>query len=491
MIIFIINIAMTAKVLILNPPSPDANHINRDLMGGMGVKNSLGSNILSTLITKMKNAYVHIPVLQLVYAATLLKRAGIELLVIDAATEDLKLSDIMPKITTFRPEYVIMACSASCFIFERDVVAKQIKENCPGVKIIVEGEMINERPDLLIPNFDIAILGEVETSIVNICSEEEVKNVSNIAYAQNNEVIKTNKTGRLEKEQLEELPFPDWSLFPYRKYRYYPMVSRTPLVTIQASRGCPYGCGYCPYPTNQGLKWRARDAKNIFEEIKHCYEKFGVRGFFFRDPLFSLSQKRVDDLCKLLIESKLNVGFVFETRPELLKKETIELLAKAGCECINLGVEDINPGILKLINRKPLDIDKILETVRLLHKYGIRTSCFFIIGLPGSTKQTIKETIDFSLKLLPNQVEYKIATPFPGTQLYDMAKENKWLKSETLDLLGGYSAAMQISKELTPEYLEKEVNNAFNRFYFSPRFLFREFIQGRIFKDVGFLLKQF
>ena len=139
LIIFIIDITMNTKVLILNPPSPDANHINRDLMGGMGVKNSLGSNILSTIITKMKNAYVHIPVLQLAYAATLLKRAGFELLVIDAATEDLKLSDIMSKINTFMPNRVVMACSASCFIFERDIVTRKIKEGCPNLRIIVEG----------------------------------------------------------------------------------------------------------------------------------------------------------------------------------------------------------------------------------------------------------------------------------------------------------------------------------------------------------------
>jgi len=480
---------MTKRILILNPPSPDADHINRDLMGGMGVKNSLRSTIFSRIVTKLKNTYVRIPVLQLVYAATILKKAGFQLLVIDAATEDLKLSDIKPKIKEFNPNYVVMACSASCFIFERDVVAKEIKGICPDVKIIVEGEMINEKPELLLPHFDVGILGEIENSIVKLCSGHDLKDVQGIAYAENNEIKKTAPANKLEKEQLEELPFPDWSLFPYKKYSYYPMVSKMPLATIQSSKGCPYGCGYCPYPANQGLPWRARDAKNIFEEMRHDYEKFGIKGFFFRDPLFSLNQKRVEELCNLIIESKLDFGFAFETRPELLKKELIGLLAKAGCECINLGVEDIHPEILKLINRRPIDTEKILETVRLLHKAGIRTSCFFILGLPGSTKQTIKETVDFSLKLLPSQVEYKIATPFPGTQLYEMAKSNNWLKSETLDLLGGYSASMQISNELTQEYIEGEVNNAFNRFYFSPRFLLREIIKGRFIKNISFLLR--
>ncbi len=482
---------MPTKVLVLNPPSPDANNINRDLMGGMGVKNSLNASILSKIVTKLKNAYVRIPVLQLVYAATILKNSGFNVLVIDAVNENKSLQDIMPKIINFNPDYVVMACSASCFIYERDTVAKTIKEKCPNSKIIVEGEMINERPDLLLPNFDVATLGEIEQSIVKICSREDLSQIPGIAFNLNNELKKNSYASKLEKEQLEQLPFPDWSMFPYKKYVYYPMVSKKPLVTILTSRGCPYGCGYCPYPTNQGLKWRARDAKNIFDEMKYDYEKFGVKGFFFRDPLFSLNQRRVEELCSILIENKLDVGFVFETRPELLKKEVIDLLAKAGCECINFGVEDIHPEILKMINRKPLDTDKILETVNYCEKVGIWTTCFFILGLPGSTPQTIKETIEFSFKLFPSQVEYKIATPFPGTELYEMAKRNKWLNSESFDHLGGYSSAMQISEELTPEYLEKEVNSAFNKFYFSPRFITREILRGRVFKDISFLIRQF
>lgn len=480
---------MTNKVLVLNTPSPDDNLVSRDLMGGMGVKNSLNKGFLIKVVTKLKNTFVRIPVLQLVYAATILKRDGFDLKVIDAVNEDKSLSDILPEIIKFNPEYVIMSCSASCFIYERDVVAKEIKEKIPNVKIIAQGDMVTEQPELILPNFDIAILGEIENSIVDICKGRDLNSIPGIAFIENSKVKKNFNEKKLEKEELEKLPFLDWSLFPYKKYTYYPMVTKRPLVTIQSSRGCPYGCGYCPYPTNQGLKWRARDAKNIFEEIKHNYNEFGIKGFFFRDPLFSLNQKRIEELCNLIIEHKLDIGFAFETRPELLKKETIDLLAKAGCQCINFGVEDIHPEILKLINRKPLDIEKILEIVHYCEKKGIRTSCFFILGLPGSTKQTIRETIDFSIKLLPSHVEYKIATPFFGTQLYEMAKANNWLKSESFDKMGGYSASMQISNELTSEYLENEVKNAFTGFYFSPRYILRRFLKGAIFRDVYYLLR--
>ena len=477
------------KVLVLNPPSPDKFYINRDLMGGMGVKNNFKTSFLNEFITKLKNKFVRIPVVQLVYAATVLKKEGFELLVIDAANESKSLADITPEIEKFQPDFVVMACSASCFIYERDAVAKKIKELCPRAKIIVEGEMINERPDYLLPYFDVAILGEVEDTIVRVCRNEPLDSIPDIAYNDNGAVKKTPKANRLEKDQLEELPFPDWSLFPYKKYRYYPMVSKAPLATIQASRGCPYGCGYCPYPVNQGLKWRARDAKNIFDEIKNNYEKYGIKGFFFRDPLFSLNQKRVEDLCNLIIESKMNVGFVFETRPELLKKELIKLLSKAGCQCINFGVEDIDPEILKKINRKPIDPQQILDTIKECQKNGITTTCFFILGLPGSTRDTVKRTIDFSIKLMPNQVEYKIATPFPGTQLYEMAKHNKWIKNENFDTLGGYTASMELSPDLSQQYLEKQTGKAFRRFYFNWKYITREIFKGRIFTTIYYSLK--
>src|SRR3989344_7505061 len=188
-----------AKVLILNPPSPDKFYINRDLMGGMGVKNNFKSTFFNEFITKLKNKFVRIPVVQLVYAATVLKKDGFELLVIDAANESKSLAGITPEIAEFQPDYAVMACSASCFIYERDAVAKKIKELCPKVKIIVEGEMISERPDYMLPYYDIAILGEVENSIARICKNEPLENIPDLAYNSNGAVKKTPKANRLEK----------------------------------------------------------------------------------------------------------------------------------------------------------------------------------------------------------------------------------------------------------------------------------------------------
>ncbi len=277
---------MTHNVLILNPPSPDEGYINRDLMGGMGVHVKFGAELFSKILSKIKSAYIRIPVVQLVYAATILDKEGFRLKVIDAGNENTNLDCVIKEAIEFKPDFILMAVSSAGIIFERDIVACTLKKHLPNSKIIAVGDMITEMPELIKPWFDIAIMGEVENSILQLCKNTAPENIPGLLLNKNNEIINTGTASRLEQKELETLPMPAWHLFPFKKYRYYPMVTKTPLATIQASRGCPYGCGYCPYTKNQGKPWRSRSAQNIFEEILHDI-KIGFRGFFFRDPLFT------------------------------------------------------------------------------------------------------------------------------------------------------------------------------------------------------------
>ena len=288
----------------------------------------------------------------------------------------------------------------------------------------------------------------------------------------------------LSNEELDKLPFPKWDLFPIDKYVYYPLLNKRPVSVIQSTRGCPYGCGYCAYPVNQGLKWRARSAKSVVDEIEKDVKEYGFKGIFFRDPLFTLDKRRIEEMCNLIKERNIKFTFCFETRPELLTTDLLDKLYEAGCRAINFGIEDVHPEILKKILRKPTDLKKVEEVIGHAEKIGIRTTCFFIIGLPGSTKKTIEETIAFSKKLNPSHADYKIATPFPGTYLHKLASENNWIVKEGYDLIGGYSASMQISDELSPEYLEKVCKDAFNSHYLRPSYILREIARGNIFNMV-------
>ena len=478
------------KVLVLNPPSPDESYINRDQMGGMGQKNNFGTNIKARLLSKLKSNFIRLPVVQLVYAATMLAEEGFEVKVIDALNENMNAEMTMNAARGFNPDFLIVSTSSSCLLFERDVIAKMFKEMYPDITIVTVGDTLTHASDQFKQPFDIAVLGEVERVLIDICGRRKaLSKIDGIMYFDGDKKVLRQEKEPLQAEELDKLPFPRWELFPYKSYQYYPLLMERPVATLQSTRGCPYGCGYCSYPVNQGLRWRFRSAENIVDEIEHDIKKYGFKGIVFRDPLFTLSSKRVEEMCDIIEKRKLDIIFSFETRPELLNHELMDKLHKAGCRAINFGVEDIHPEILRMIGRRPIDQEKIIDTVNYAEKIGVRTTCFFIIGLPGSTKESIQETIQFSLKLNPSHADYKIATPYPGTPLYTMAKTNNWIIKEEYDNLGGYSATMKISDELSPEYLEQVCNDAFTKFYMRPRYFIREVKKGSILKKGRIVLR--
>ncbi|MEK6839318.1 MAG: radical SAM protein, partial [Nanoarchaeota archaeon] len=478
------------KVIVLNPPSPDSSYINRDQMGGMGQKNNFGKDIKAKFLSKLKSNFIHLPVVQLVYAATLIYNGGFEVKVIDALNENMDVEMMLKAASGFNPDFLVLSVSSSCLLFERDVVVKKFKEIYPHIIVVTVGDTMTHATDQFKQPFDIAIVGEVERVIIDICGKRKnLSEIDGIIYFDKGNIVLRKEKEVLQSEDLNKLPFPRWELFPYKNYQYYPLLMDAPVATLQSTRGCPYGCGYCSYPVNQGLRWRSRSAEHIVDEIEHDIVTYGFKGIVFRDPLFTLSLKRIEEMCDLIKKRKLQFIFSFETRPELLTHAILDVLYEAGCRSINFGVEDIHPEILRMIGRKPIDQEKIIDIVHYAEKLGIRTTCFFIIGLPGSTKTSIQETIQFSRKLNPSHADYKIATPFPGTPLYTMAKMNKWIIEEGYDTLGGYSATMQINDALTPAYLEQVCNDAFTTFYLRPSYFFREVKKGNIFKKGYIVLK--
>ncbi len=473
------------KILILNPPSSDNSYINRDQMGGMGQKLDFGRDFKSKILSRLKSNFIHQPVTQLVYAATILVENNFEVKVVDAINENLTLKKTLKHIKNFNPDYIIMEVSSSCLLFERDIVAKKLKEIYPNTKIITTGDIITHATDQFKTPFDISIFGEVERVILDICKEEkDISEITGIIYRKDGKIIKNIEKKMLSNEELNKLPFPRWDLFPINKYTYYPLLNKKPVAILQSTRGCPYKCGYCSYPANQGSLWRARSAKNVVDEIEKDIKEYGFKGIFFRDALFTLDKKRIEEMCYLIKKRNIDFIFCFETRPELLTIDLLDKLYEAGCRAINFGIEDIHPEILKKMLRTPINLKKIKEIIGHAEKIGIRASCFFIIGLPGSTKETIKETITFSKKLNPSHADYKIATPFPGTYLHKLAEENNWIVKKGYDLIGGYSASMQINDELPPEYLEKLCKDAFNSFYLRPSYVWREIKRGNIFNII-------
>lgn len=477
---------MRMKIVVLNPPAPEKSHINRDLMGGMGQKIDFGRNNISKFISLMKANLIHIPVMQLAYTATILSEKH-DILVIDSMNNDLDLKKTLEKIKRFNPDFVFMAVSSSGVIYERDIVAKKIKEIC-NAKIVTVGDTIAGVPALLKQPFDISIVGEVEPVVEKIVDGKKLEKIHGLMYRKGGS-IKKSCGQLLDGQSLEKLPFPKWELFEYKKFRYFPLLLKEPIAPMLASRGCPFACHYCSYSQNMGVKWRSRSAENIVDEIENNVKKYGFKGIAFRDPLFSMSAEKTKKISELLIKRKLNIMWSCETRIELLNKELIDRMYKGGCRGINIGIESIHENELNNVGRKAVPTEKIIDMIRYAENKGIRTTCFFILGLPGATRKSVKEIIDFSIKLNPSHAEYKVATPFPGTKLYQRARKEKWIISENFEKFGGYSSSMKISDELSPEFLEKASSDAFKKFYFRGGYVLREIFRRNLLLKIIMMCK--
>ena len=165
------------------------------------------------------------------------------------------------------------------------------------------------------------------------------------------------------------------------------------------SRGCPFGCHYCPYPVGQGLPWRFRSPGNVVDEIEHLVKDLGIQYILFRDPMFSLRLSRVVEICKEIQRRRLVFKWKCETRPDYLDEPTVRAMAAAGCEGINFGVESSEVAIQAGVGRKPISQEVIISRVALCREVGIKTFCFFIIGLPGDTVDTILGSIAFAVRI--------------------------------------------------------------------------------------------
>jgi radical SAM superfamily enzyme YgiQ (UPF0313 family) len=220
------------------------------------------------------------------------------------------------------------------------------------------------------------------------------------------------------------------------------------------SRGCPYGCSYCPYPVGQGLKWRYRSPKNVVDEMEHLVRDLGVQHILFRDPMFSLQQKRVVQICEEVLRRGLKVQWKCETRVDCLDQSTIEIMARAGCTGINFGVESTDPEIQKGVHRKPILTSEFIEKVAICRKNGIATFAFFIVGLPGDTVETILDSIDFAVKIRANWTQFTVATPFAGTPMHDWAVKQGFVSPDFYKILNAHSGSPG-NEHLQPRDIER------------------------------------
>lgn len=228
-------------------------------------------------------------------------------------------------------------------------------------------------------------------------------------------------------KSLDDLPIPMHHLLPLDKYRM-PMI-KGPYTFIVTSRGCPAGCKYCIKHVSYQYSVRLRSPELLLEEIRLLYD-LGVHHIHMYADLFTVNREQVVNLCRLLIENGPKITWTANSRVDYVDEEMLQLMGKAGCTLISWGIESGNEMVLKKAH-KGYKMEQAHKALRWARQAGIKNWGYFIIGLPGETVETIKETMALS-KALPLDIAlFHVAAPYPGTPFFFEVVENGWFRPGT------------------------------------------------------------
>jgi len=356
--------------------------------------------------------------------------------------------NLFDKIKRLKPEYIGFSLMSLDLPVNYKTI-KEIKAAVSEIKIIAGGPHISFMGEKALEEceaIDFGIVHEGEQTLVDLLNNMAPDTIDGLIYRKENGIVHRNKN-RAFAADMDAFLFPTFEKFELNKYDN--------VIQIASSRGCPYPCTFCGAHLSMGKTWRARSAKNVFNEIAFWYEK-GYQHFNFVDSNFFVSKKRVTTLCALLEKKHMNISLSFDgMRLKDANPEILHLLKKFGLKHIAVGIESANNDTLAFI-QKGETLEDMKKGMDILKHMDISVDAFFILGLPGDTIGHIFNSFAFALNY-PNikKVYFFNVNPLPNTQLFKFAQENNLLagnKNQIYQNIGGMgNDILMLSNDLSLE----------------------------------------
>jgi len=297
-----------------------------------------------------------------------------------------------------------------------------IRKINPEITIVCGGHHPTIQPKVFLDpgRANFVVRGEGEITLHELIqaletNTEEYDRIKGLSYRRGEEIVNTPQRALIE--DLDSLPLPEKERIVFKE-----TYSPEELSVIMTSRGCPYACKFC----GSGNMWhravRYRSVDSVLEEIEILKRTYQVSNIKFMDDCFTVNKKRVRTLCQNIIDRKLNITWSCLTRVNLIDEQTVALMKRAGCTKVDVGIESGNARILKVIN-KGITLSQVEAATKILNKHKILWAGFFMFGFPTETEEEVLDTLNYIKKLKPGWVNMSIFTPYPGTELYDLARE--------------------------------------------------------------------
>lgn len=429
------------KVLLINPPMSHAVHSD---INSFGDKLLVGSSM---------------PPLGLMYLGSYLKSTGVNVKILDTGVEGIDFLQIA--IMAYWPD-VVGITSTTLTLYDAIQVAKAIKNVSKHIPVVIGGAHCDIYPQET-ANFD---------CIDYVVRGDGWKPFSRLLSGKvDNKILDLDLL-----EDFDSVPYPDRRMIDITKYHSI-MTQGKLATTMVSSLGCPYSCTFCHQPHYK--KWRARSARNVVGEMKEIVA-MGINEIEIYDDTFTYDRDRVLEICDLLLAQRLKVDWNIRTRVDKVDLPLLKLMAKAGCNRVNYGIESVTPNVLKTL-RKGFNLEQIKDAIRWTKEAKIGMQAYFMLGSPGETREQMLDTIKFANKHIDDYAFYTITSLMPKTYLYDFSINDgrhddfwrKFAQDPTPDFVSKFW------DETNREGLKDILNYAYRSFYLRPIYIFRQIIKLR------------
>jgi len=395
--------------------------------------------------------------------------------VVDAPVQRLNLDDCLKIADNF--DMVVLYTSTPTLKIDVET-ARRIKERKSSIVTVLTGPHVTILPDESLKfadgAVDIVCRGEFDYSVKELCEGHPWNEVDGISYIKDGKTVRT--PDRPPIQDLDVLPFASQIYkrdLPIDEYIIPHFLH--PYVSIYSSRGCPFRCIYCLWPqTFSGRTMRTRSPENVYQEVKWIIENItDVREISFDDDTFTADKRHAREVAQKL--RPLGVSWTINARANC-DFETLKIMREAGLRHVVVGYETGNEHILKNI-KKGVTKSQAIDFTRNCKKLGLSIHGAFVMGLPGETRETIKETIEFAKALDLNSIQASLASPYPGTEFWDLCKSEGWIASESYIDDTGHQTCVINYPHLSNEEIFRSVEEIYNKFYFRPKYITRSIVK--------------
>jgi anaerobic magnesium-protoporphyrin IX monomethyl ester cyclase len=418
------------------------------------------------------------PSLGLGYLAAVLEKKQFEVDLIDCLTpRSLTYEEFRNEISKRQPD--IVGITSAILTYKSALqMAKIAKEVCPKCLTVLGGHLItflDEKALQECASLDIVVRKEGENTMLELAERvaagKNYYDMLGITCRKDGKIVRN--PDRPYIEDLDSLPFPARHLWPIGCLQKY----GTPIFHLVTSRGCVHWCNFCIEVRMDGRKYRVRSPKNVVDELEFLHNTYGAKYFAFLDDAFTVDQLRVTEICEKIKNRKLKIKWSCETRVDLVTKELLLKMREAGCIAVWFGIESGSQPVLNAMG-KGISLAQTIRAFKWAKEAGLKPNPNVILGFPGETKETAWETIKFVKRLIPDYMGcFTVATPYPGTPLYDLVKKNGWLKVTDFDKYDTATPTFE-TPTLSMKELSKIYEQAFQSFYLHPTYVLRMFVKG-------------